>query len=337
MNKDADSDVPIRKHEHAEGEGLIAEPHPSDSLIALLSLMPLALALCFSILLAASIIMPSQIAYAESLPADSNEYQLYDTKQKNQQVIINKVWNDGLDNAQRKLSDKTTGDTDYHNALAISIMTGVPQATLRTYAIVFDANGGTFGTDSDGKQIENNAVTYNAKNQPTTGTYETPSKTDVVCVGWSTDKIATEPDEAITNAVKNPDPHNAWMNSIKDKTTITVYPVWKDLKFKYAVMLYNQYRIINNPDYFKNPANGYGANDRVFLTTFGPAIGYPEFSDYKEQKPDTTAIPSMTRHHTTSDTEPMDESEPACTDDSHSIITDSDDVGTDHNDNKYRQ
>ena len=99
----------------------------------------------------------------------SEQYQLYDQKTRDQQVSVNKVWNDGLTNDVRKY-----GNDDYANLLSIIIQTGVPQTALRTYTITYDANGGTYGTDKNGNTITTNTITYNAKNQPTSGTYATP-------------------------------------------------------------------------------------------------------------------------------------------------------------------
>jgi hypothetical protein len=72
--------------------------------------------------------------------------------------------------------------------------------------------------------------------------------------------------------------------------------------------------------------------------TFGPALGYPEFSQYDgEGKPsqDTKDTPTMTRYHETADEAPMNESASVCTDDSHSIITGVD-AGIDEAGNRYR-
>ena len=66
------------------------------------------------------------------------------------------------------------------------------------YTVTYDANGGTYGTDANGNTITTNTITYNAKNQPTNGTYVTPERTDgYVCVGWSTSKTATTADSNI--------------------------------------------------------------------------------------------------------------------------------------------
>ena len=103
----------------------------------------------------------------------SEQYQLYDSKTRDQQVSVNKVWDDGLTNNTRKY-----WNADYANLLNMTIQTGVPQTTLRTYAITYDANGGSYGTDTNGNLITTNTITYNAKNQPINGIPATPERTD---------------------------------------------------------------------------------------------------------------------------------------------------------------
>ena len=246
----------------------------------------------------------------------STKYQLYDQKTKDQQVTINKAWNDGLTNNARKYGD------DYANLLSMTIQTGVPQTTLRTYAITYDANGGTYGTDTNGNTITTNAITYNAKNQPTNGTYATPERTDgYVCVGWSTSKTATTADSNIklTNTLTD-----KWMNKRTDGSTTTLYAVWKDLRVYYAVMAYG---IGVDKD----------VNGNTMGITFGPALGYPEFSPYNNSdKSDTTSKQTFTKFHTVSgDATVMSEDDPACTSTSHSVITGTD-AGKDAAGNAYR-
>lgn len=139
------------------------------------------------------------MAYADTTTtATTDTYQLYDTRERNEQVSVNKVWDDGLTNDERTLDENDT-DGSYENYLSMTIKTGVPQTTLRTYTITYDANGGSFGTGTNGNAITTNTITYNAKNQPTVGTYTTPERTDGYSfVGWSTYKTATSPNTSIT-------------------------------------------------------------------------------------------------------------------------------------------
>ena len=70
--------------------------------------------------------------------------------------------------------------------------------------------------------------------------------------------------------------------------------------------------------------------------TFGPALGYPEFSPYNSWGEDTSSTQTYTRSHAVSgDATVMDESAAACTDSSHGVITGSD-AGTDAAGNPYR-
>ena len=247
----------------------------------------------------------------------SEQYQIYNQKTKDQQVSVNKVWDDGLTNETRVLYSDSS--RPYENYLSMTIQTGVPQAALRTYTITYDANGGTYGTDTNGKPITTNTVTYNAKNQPINGTYLTPERTDgYVCVGWSTSKTATTPDATLTNTVTD-----KWMNEQTDGSTTAIYPVWKDLHINYAVMAYG---IGIDKD----------ANGNTMGITFGPALGYPEFSPYNDTHTADTSVQSFTKSHSVSgDATVMNESTPACTDNSHSVIT-GEDAGTDTAGNAYR-
>ena len=246
----------------------------------------------------------------------SEQYQLYDQRTRDQQVSVNKVWDDGLTNDVRKY-----GNADYANLLSMIIQTGVPQTTLRTYTITYDANGGNYGTDTNGNTITTNTITYNAKNQPINGTPAAPERTDgYSLIGWSTDKNATSPDPKITltNTVTD-----EWMNARTDGSTTTLYAVWKDNSIHYAVMAYG---IGVDKD----------ANGNSLGITFGPALGYPEFSPWKNGHKDSSSTQTFTRSHTVSgDATVMDESAAACTDSSHGVITGSD-AGTDAAGNPYR-
>jgi hypothetical protein len=246
----------------------------------------------------------------------SEQYQLYDQKTRDQQVSVNKVWDDGLTNDVRKYRN-----ADYANLLNMTIQTGVPQTTLRTYTITYDANGGTYGTDTNGNTITTNTITYNAKNQPTNGIPATPERTDgYTLIGWSTVKNATSPDPSITltNTVTD-----KWMNARTDGSITTLYAVWKDLRVHYAVMAYG---IGIDKD----------ANENTMGITFGPVLGYPEFSRYKGTYEDTTSVQTFTKSHSVSgDTTIMSESAPACMGTSHSVITGTD-AGTDAAGNAYR-
>jgi hypothetical protein len=256
------------------------------------------------------------MANATTAASMTSVYQLYDSKTRDQQVSVNKVWDDGLTNDVRKY-----GNADYANLLSMTIQTGVPQTTLRTYTITYDANGGNYGTDTNGNTITTNTITYNAKNQPINGTPAAPERTDgYSLIGWSTDKNATSPDPNITltNTVTD-----KWMNKRTDGSTTTLYAVWKDIHINYAVMAYG---IGVDKD----------ANGNTMGITFGPALGYPEFSPYNGYHQDTTSKQTFTKSHSVSgDATVMSENAPACTDASHSVITGTD-AGTDAAGNAYR-
>jgi maltodextrin utilization protein YvdJ len=101
-------------------------------------------ALMVTAILATMLLMMPLTAHAasdattDSTSATGDAYQLYDTRARTQQVTVNKVWDDGLSNDDRK-----SGSTSYQSLMSVSIMTGVPQSALRTYSIKFDANGGS--------------------------------------------------------------------------------------------------------------------------------------------------------------------------------------------------
>ena len=255
--------------------------------------------------------MPA-IAHAADAGASDSSYQIYDTRARTQQVTVNKVWNDGLSNDDRK-----SGSTSYQSMMSVNIMTGVPQSSIRTYSIKFDANGGSFGADSSGNAITSNTLSYNAKNAVTSGTYAVPERTDgYTCIGWNTSATATDADSTVTSAVTSPSLTNSWLNARSDKSITTLYAVWNDCRVRYAVMMYGMYV----------DKDASGSNDTV---TFGPALGYPEFSRYKNGSPDSTSTQTMTRHHNVSgDATVMSEDAAACTDASHSVITGTD-AGTD--------
>ena len=252
----------------------------------------------------------------------TDAYQLYDQKTRDQQVTVNKIWNDSLTNDTRTLN-ASAADGSYENNLSMTIQTGVPQASIRTYTITYDANGGTYGTDEDGNATVTNTITYNAKNQPTSGTYATPERTDGYSfIGWSTSKTATSPDTSIKLTYT---PTDKWMNKRTDGSNTTLYAVWKDRHINYAVMVYG---IGVDKD----------ANGSTMGITFGPALGYPEFSSYNGNgdKSDPDAVQTFTKSHSVSgDTTVMSESTVACTDASHSMITGAD-AGTDAAGNAYR-
>ena len=203
----------------------------------------------------------------------------------------------------------------------MTIQTGMPQTTLRTYTITYDANGGTFGTDTNGNAITTNTITYNAKNQPTTGTYTTPERTGYLFLGWSESKTATNADTSITLTNTLTD---QWMNARADGSTTTLYAVWKDVHINYASMAYGT-------------GIDKDANGNTLGITFGPALGYPEFSPYNgSSTADTSSTQTFTKSHSVSgDTTVMSESAAACTDASHSVITGTD-AGTDAAGNAYR-
>ena len=271
------------------------------------------LALAIGITLAA----PVAANAATDDTANTTTYQLYDKRERNQQVTVNKAWDDGLANDKRKY-----GNTDYASLLSMTIQTGVPQSTLRTYTIAYDANDGSFGTGSDGNAITTNTITYNAKNQPTSGTYAAPEREDgYTFVGWSASATATSADSSITLTNTLTD---KWMNARTDGSTTTLYAVWKDIHINYAVMAYG---IGMDKD----------ANGNSLGITFGPALGYPEFSPYNNSSTaDSSSTQTFTRSHAVSgDATVMGESAAACTDSSHSVITGSD-AGTDTAGNPYR-
>ena len=231
-------------------------------------------------------------AYADTATtAVTDAYQLYDTRERTEQVSVNKVWDDGLTNDTRKY-----GNTDYASLLSMTVQTGVPQTTLRIYMITYDANGGSFGAE-----MVTNTITYNAKNQPTSGTYATPERTDGYSfVGWSTSKTATSPDTSITLTNTLTD---SWMNARADGSNTMLYAVWKDLRINYAVMAYG---IGVDKD----------ANGNTMGITFGPALDYPEFSKFNgTYTADTSSTQTFTKSHSVSgDTTVMSESacRPAC-------------------------
>ena len=260
-------------------------------------------------------------ANAATATSTTSAYQLYDQRTRDQQVTINKVWDDGLTDNTRTLYSNGSYHP-YENLLSMTIQTGVPQTALRTYTITYDANGGTYGTDTNGNAITTNTITYNAKNQPTNGTFAMPERTDgYVCVGWSTSKTETTADSNITLTNTLTD---EWMNERTDGSTTTLYAVWKDLRIHYAVMAYG---IGIDKD----------ANGNAMGITLGPALGYPAFSPYdNSDKSDTASVQTFTKSHSVSgDTTVMSEDAPACTGTSHSVITGTD-AGTDAAGNAYR-
>ena len=113
------------------------------------------------------------------------------------------------------------------------------------------------------------------------------------------------------------------MNKRTDGSSTTLYAVWKDIHINYAVMAYG---ISVDKD----------ANGNTMGITFGPALGYPEFSHYNNWTYDNTSTQTFTKSHSVSgDATVMSESATACTDTSHSVITGTD-AGTDAVGNAYR-
>ena len=260
-------------------------------------------------------------ANATTTTTTTDAYQLYDQKTRDQQVTVNKIWNDSLTNDTRTLN-ASDADGSYENNLSMTIQTSTPQTALRTYAITYDANGGSYGTDTNGSTITTNTITYNAKNAPTNGTYAAPERTDgYTFLGWSTNKNATGPD---TSIILTNTPTDDWMNARDDGSTTTLYAVWKDIHINYAVMAYGI-------DVDKD------ANGSTMGIIFGPALGYPEFSPYNNSdKSNPDAVQTFTKSHSVSgDATVMSESTTACTDTSHSVITGTD-AGTDTAGNAYR-
>ena len=286
-----------------------------------------------AIALAIGIGTPPSITYANAatptntaIALTTDVYQLYDQRTQDQQVTINKIWNDGLTNDKRK-----NGNTDYTDLLDMTIQTSVPQASIRTYTITYDLNasGNSFGFEET--DIPRVAIAYNAKNRPVDAPatippdelkVTPPERTDGYCfVGWSTDKNATEPDPNITLTNTLTD---SWMNSRADGSSTTLYAVWKDIHINYAVMAYG----------IRIDKNEIGSTMGI---TFGPALGYPEFSPYNgTYAEDSSSMQTFTKSHSVnSGTTVMDESTTACKDASHSVITGTD-AGTDVAGNAYR-
>lgn len=258
----------------------------------------------------------------------NDAYQLYDTRERDQQVIVNKVWDDGLIPDNREYVNGKQIQ-EYSDLLAMTIQINVPQASIRTYTITYDANGGSFGTEENGNDITSGTIPYDAKNRPygrdlppDVPKYPTPERTDGYSfVGWSTDKNAIEPDSSIT--LTNTLTDN-WMNTRTDGSNTTLYAVWKDLRINYAVMAYG----------IEVDRATHGT---ILGITFGPALGYPEFSPYNgTDTADTSSTQTFTKFHTVSgDATVMSENATACTDTSHSVITGTD-AGTDAMGNAYR-
>lgn len=85
------------------------------------------------------------------LTKSDNIYDWYNIRKRNKKITITKVWDDG------ETANKTNGTTRAHtktdsdgnvvqdpDKLGITITTEVPEASQRTYTIIYDANGGTF-------------------------------------------------------------------------------------------------------------------------------------------------------------------------------------------------
>ena len=297
---------------HGKGRTAKTRTHTRTYVTAVIMLLILAI-----LAILASLVVTPIIANA----ATTDAYQLYDTRERDQQVTVNKVWDDGLANDKRK-----NGSTDYTDLLDMTIQTSVPQASIRTYTITYDLNasGNSFGFEVT--DIPRVTIAYNAKNRPVDAPDEfevtPPERADgYAFVGWSTDKNATEPDPNITLTNTLTD---SWMNSRADGSNTTLYAVWKDLRINYAVMAYG---IGIDKD----------ANGSTRGITFGPALGYPEFSPYNNSRDaDASSTQTFTKSHSVNmDTTVMSENAPACKDASHSVITGTD-AGTDAAGNAYR-
>ena len=297
---------------HGKGRTAKTRTHTRTYVTAVIMLLILAI-----LAILASLVVTPIIANA----ATTDAYQLYDTRERDQQVTVNKVWDDGLANDKRK-----NGSTDYTDLLDMTIQTSVPQASIRTYTITYDLNasGNSFGFEVT--DIPRVTIAYNAKNRPVDAPDEfevtPPERADgYAFVGWSTDKNATEPDPNITLTNTLTD---SWMNSRADGSNTTLYAVWKDIHINYAVMAYG---IGIDKD----------ANGSTRGITFGPALGYPEFSSYNgTYTEDSSSTQTFTKSHSVnSGTTVMDESTAACKDASHSVITGTD-AGTDAAGNAYR-
>ena len=261
-------------------------------------------------------------------------YDFYNRKKADKQIVITKVWNDGI-------TTHTPGE------LAMTIETTVPAASTRTYQITFDANGGSFGSTTS------NTLSYNAKNEITSGRYAEPASADsdnYYFDGWSTSKTATSEDTGITLAPN--DVTNAYLNKRTAGSSLTLYAVYKARPYIYYAV--SPYGI--EKETLKEGTAG---------ITFGPATGNM-FSQYTYSKKRYNSIPGkylpMVNAHKVSDTTylindscvdsngdttvtsgqtkaDMDavqqEGEAAITDNSRNIIV-GDDAGTDSSGNAYR-
>lgn len=261
-------------------------------------------------------------------------YDFYNRKKADKQIVITKVWNDGI-------TTHTPGE------LAMTIETTVPAASTRTYQITFDANGGSFGSTTS------NTLSYNAKNEITSGRYAEPASADsdnYYFDGWSTSKTATSGDTGITLAPN--DVTNAYLNKRTAGSSLTLYAVYKARPYIYYAV--SPYGI--EKETLKEGTAG---------ITFGPATGNM-FSRYTYSKKRYKSIPGkylpMVNAHKVSDTTylindscvdsngnttvtsgqtkaDMDavqqEGEAAITDNSRNIIV-GDDAGTDSSGNAYR-
>lgn len=216
-------------------------------------------------------ILVTMLLLAMPIPVSAEDgpsvYVLYDGRDTGSELTIAKVWDDGMSNDERQYeSDKDV--VPYEDLLRIVVRTDAPMESLRAYRISYDANGGTFGNNTSGNAIVTNVVAYDARNQVTGGAYATPTSTDgSTFLGWSTDTSAATPDPSITLTGGATD---AWMCAREDGSTTVLHAVWKrnDKKtIRYAVSAYG---IGIDKD----------ANGKTMGITFGPALGYPEFSVY---------------------------------------------------------
>lgn len=271
------------------------------------------------LLLAMTLAMPMPVSAEDG----TSVYVLYDGRDTGSELTIAKVWDDGMSNDERQY-ESGKDVVPYEDLLRIVVRTDAPMESLRAYRISYDANGGTFGNDTSGNAIVTNVVAYDARNQVTGGAYATPTSTDgSTFLGWSTDVSATTPDPSITLTGGATD---AWMCAREDGSTTVLHAVWKrDDKrtIRYAVSAYG---IGIDRD----------ADGKTMGITFGPALGYPEFSVYDGATYDASSTQAYTRSHPVSgDDTVMSETSPAVTDASRDVIT-GNDAGTDASGNPYR-
>lgn len=193
------------------------------------------------------------------LTSSNNIYDFYNQKKQDKTITVTKVWDDGN-------SHTAPGE------LAVTITTEAPQQSQRTYSITFDANGGTFGnTQAD---TNGNKLTYNAKNEVTSGSYAEPSPAnaeDYLFGGWSTDKNASKADSSVN--VSENDLNNSYLSKIKTNENVTLYAVYiKRPIINYAVSVYGIGQDVDE-------------NGKTMGLTFGPATGANYSKTYVSHTP----------------------------------------------------